>query len=236
MSQERANKVDDDMKYNYKEFDVLLKGYYGTDPCERLPFGFYEKFKMIFFVLSGIMLIKVILIIILMSVTVIIAYMIAGCKNSKKAVSFALKMSAIMVRSALFVCGFYYIPVKKSKKSNLNCPVIICNHVSMWDPFILYTVVAPKVVSQKKIENFPIFGKVLKILHTIWVERETREKRKASFEKIKNYIKNYDKNDINYRPMMIFPGSCSINQNTIPIFKAAAFSCGTNVCQLNYIG
>ena len=145
-----------------KHIQTQLDAYNGPNPfVQTLPFTNYEKFKIVFFSLTGILFVKIILVVLillwcfLMSLGVTLGNdEIMGAKRKpiparkglpccRKLFVYGIRFGARML---LFVFGFYWMPVSddnKLYKSNtiqnkIKARIITPNHCAVVDPFIIF--------------------------------------------------------------------------------------------------
>ena len=89
-------------------------------------------------------------------------------------------------------------------------PIVVCNHISELDPFILYLIfnnnnINYRFISDIRIKNIPIFGMISNSLHTIYINRTNSKK--ALYELNKNINPNdniciFPEGTLYYKPMI----------------------------------
>ena len=128
--------VENDVANEYGAVSAHLQAhlelYNGPNPfIPVLPFTFYEKFKIFLFIISGILLIKILLIALIAIWWYLMALGISVCNSDMNvALLQRRKLSCFRrpfrygiilgCRAVLFIAGFYWIPFTKHKTSNNN--------------------------------------------------------------------------------------------------------------------
>jgi len=231
-----VNETKEDAQLKSK-LETRLNVYNGPNPfIPVLPtYTKCEKIKIAFFVCSGILLIKFVLILIVLLLLWVFSLGITlgapDTRKERKPMSCWRKpfLWGIMglVRVLLFIGGFYWIGYNY-KNSNYckykYAKVLTPNHVALWDGFIVFWLTGCIGVAKKELYYTPIFGRVLDAVGTIWVDRKTKEGRKLALKQMNEQVSNP-----NNQPLLVFPqGTCS-NTMTITQFKAGAFISGKPV-------
>jgi lysophosphatidylcholine acyltransferase/lyso-PAF acetyltransferase len=137
---------------------------------------------------------------------------------------FLLEPLRYLTRLMLFVAGFVYISVKGTPSTKKECPIILGNHVSAWEPFYISCVHMSMAVVRGESQNDPIFGPVMKAASSIFVDRDDPDSRR----KVANEIVRRT-NDPDYPPLLIFPEGTCTNGEALITFKNGAFNPGLPV-------
>ncbi|GBG25939.1 Lysophospholipid acyltransferase LPEAT2 [Hondaea fermentalgiana] len=209
------------------------------------PFGYnapvtvYEFVKMVFFVCSGIAIVRALLVFLL----VLLAYLCArvatlGLDRDVGVYTapmprwrrLALKPVSGLSRAALFVFGFYHIEVigSPSPEACLFTP----NHVGLADLLLMYWLLLPSALSKAEAFKVPIVGTLFRGLQVIPVQRDSAEDKKRAVETIKRFADSRMHEtdpDKRFPPILVFPQGTTANQDVITMFQRGAFTPGCPV-------
>ncbi|ETO06618.1 hypothetical protein RFI_30774 [Reticulomyxa filosa] len=145
----------------------------------------WEDLKIIIFICSGILLLKIIIGIILILIMYLFACIGTCCRSIDKSYNvrpiscyrkFWSKCIQWSCRILLFfVFGIYYVPVKKILKQE-RPHILIVNHITMLDQLLLFAVCGAVLAVDINIyhEN-KFFGRILDACHCIWLKNDNKE-------------------------------------------------------------
>ncbi|KAL6063445.1 Lysophosphatidylcholine acyltransferase 2 [Balamuthia mandrillaris] len=132
-----------------------------------------------------------------------------------------------LARVILFVWGFYWIPVKGKRASFKQAPILVSNHISMFDGIFFFFYEMPRFISRKENLDIPIIGSILQAMQSISVDRQAANSKKQAVQNIIDHA-NHDPSE-GWPRLLIFPeGTCN-NQKGLISFKAGAFIPGKSV-------
>ena len=250
---ENEEKVSEDIKNDDDESDTMthnnhetLSGdkiqiripkYNGPNPFIQKPLSLYEKIKIYFFCMNGIVYIK-------MATTLLITSSMYLLSIPPKNI-ICTSIQRILLRLLLFNFGFYYIKGKFTNlyQSDKSHRVIVANHNTVFDGLVLLTMTYGCIAAKKELSKIPIAGRIMNNgLSMLWIDRTGAKGRGNAKQQILDYVNDYSK-----PPLIIFPqGTCS-NTQTMTCFKAGAFMAkkpvlpialnwnGNKYCDLSYV-
>jgi lysophosphatidylcholine acyltransferase/lyso-PAF acetyltransferase len=206
------------------------------------PIDTYEKIKIFWMCLLGIPLLRFILLVIIFFFILFFGRLgVFGWnpfnhtnptqkrQRLPKWRRFLLGPLPFLIRMALFVIGFYSIPVKfpKSKSDTLRkLPrIIISNHISFLDGFFFAFFCFPSIAMKKELQEIPLIGRIFLAFEAIFIDRSSAEGRKKAFQDIQDQL-----NDSFFPPLLIFPEGTTSNQKFLTQFKVGSFGSGFS-CQ-----
>ena len=207
------------------KLQTRLPQYTGINPFTIKQLPNYERFKIYFFCITGIALIRMILFFVcavglyLMSLPITICFSPNGFMHSQ-----LVRFIRYLIGCALFLFSFYYIDFsdqtglskdkKKSYNNNEPIRVIVANHNTIFDGLVIMWRTNGIVAAKKEISKAPIFGRILDALQTLWIDRSGSKGRNYAKQQIIDHV-----NDLKAPPLIIFPqGTCS-NVHTVTSFK-----------------
>lgn len=145
-----------------KHLETQLPLYNGPNPFVRRSHSKYETFKFVFFAITGLLFVKLILAFLIIIWCYLMAVGITVCNTElenysnnstkpniilerkgdsciRKPFTYGLRFGA---RMGLFLLGFYWIPVNNANKKNKNYNprIITPNHCALVDPFVMYAI------------------------------------------------------------------------------------------------
>jgi lysophosphatidylcholine acyltransferase/lyso-PAF acetyltransferase len=158
-------------------------------------------------------------------------------KNGILARQIIKKSAQIIGRLGLFCAGFLYInieqvnisdldpsyPYKNSHETDIKAPLIISNHITLWDGLIFMTrPECPGFLSKKELANYPLYGTLAKAMQCFFVERECRTGKDAVMGQLIERIKSFYTSQ-SCAPLLIFPEGTTTNGEYLISFKKGAF-------------
>ena len=91
----------------------------------------------------------------------------------------------LLVRIVLFILGFYWIPTQNKKKFEAsNARIIVANHHTAFDGFILWWLCKGTAASRVENRYIPFAGRIANAFQTIWIRRLSRNGRKEAIQQI----------------------------------------------------
>lgn len=131
-------------------------------------------------------------------------------------------MSArVFLRGVLLGCGYYYI--KFEGKIDKRARVLVSNHASNTDGFILSAIVGDIVPFGKiEIARMPVLGALIRLQQSILVDRTKADSRSQTLNEMIRRATSSDP----WAPLMLFPEGTRTNGTSLITFKRGAFSCG----------
>lgn len=204
----------------------------------------YNKVKILFFIFSGIAIIRFILFILIGCITsLLFNIFLIGYNPKDKYGNFVnisiirrtlLYIPQILIRIELFILGFYIFDenIDKIFKFNYlekeNTPkLIISNHVSFIDSFYFITrgIISP--VAVYNVINMPLVGSIFKKLAPILIPTDKDQKEKINFASPKAQISErltHPSIKTLNRPLIIFPEGSTKNSKYLLKFQEGAFN------------
>ncbi len=179
----------------------------------------YEKIKIFFFSISGIALLRLLLILVCWLLMALFATL--GNIFCRKLWTYPMRCVARLI---LFFAGFYWIAVDDRRRKPFSANIIVCNHVSIFDGLHIFYKTGCSVVGKKEVFDIPVFGQILKAMDGIPVVRETEEGRSKAKKDISDRAA-----DLSAAPLLIFAQGTTANQTTLTSFAQGAFLCGLPV-------
>lgn len=144
---------------------------------------------------------------------------------------FLFKYLRCLARIILFLAGFYSLPLinndnsglKYDRKNNMyymdsNCRIIVSNHTSIWDGFIIYYYTGCSIIVKKTLMDIPIINTLLGGMQCVGVERKTANGRKLAKQRINKHICNEL-----YPPLLVFPQGTTTLHSVMTLWKRGAF-------------
>lgn len=195
------------------------------------PMTLYERAKMAFMIVSGIALLRVILIIcfLLFGVFFLNVAVIGGRNRHKNKIWFGACESMVQLAGNLiFVSlGFYCIRVYGHPASVDEVKIVAGNHICAIETLILFFQAnMPSFISRVENLAIPGFKAVSQATRSILVNRDAATSRKQTMEAICERAKSKDPEA---NRIMLFPeGTCN-NQRALFTFKRGAFEPGEPV-------
>eukprot|EP01083_Nonionella_stella_P116359 345709_1 len=211
----------------HRKLQIHLDAYNGPNPWVHvLPFTWYEVFKMVFFTLTGIILAKILIFLIILLFCYIGCVVKNCCCMQRRSSFFNLYMRGLTRLILFFVFGIYWIPVTYTGGSKLRSwPAIITpNHVSLIEAFTLYYLTGAVFVAKGELCTIPVLGSILIAMGQVFVDRSSKKARKE----VINMIRDHAANPCS-PPLLIFPQGTVTNTLTITQFKCGAFIPGVTV-------
>lgn len=209
----------------------------------------FEIIKMVILCILLIPLIRLILLILMVVICTLWCIIVSYIAPKKGYLKDALLVPVkFMPRIALFILGFYYIPVIRLPGSSpshngiLNCcfccrgrlgsccssstnlqqkkraKVFVCNHTTLLDVFVLMYHDMPSFLAKASVLEIPLIGTIARTLNVIGVERESSAAREKSKTEMMNHV-----NDPDSSPLCVFPEGTTTRSDTIMRFKNGAF-------------
>lgn len=191
------------------------------------PLNTYERIKIGFFVVTGIVFVRFL---------TAIATIFLGLFSASVAgyydryahpwwFGFWSRMTKLLVIVALSVLGLHNIQFYGKFATRKECKFLICNHSCVTELILLYVMADfPSFVSRRENLDFAFMGNIVKFSESILVDRDAATSRAqtqaAIFERAK---------DLNAPQLMIFPEGTTCNQQTLFMFKKGVFAPGAPV-------
>eukprot|EP00053_Salpingoeca_punica_P009173 m.82197 g.82197 ORF g.82197 m.82197 type:complete len:530 (-) comp14902_c0_seq3:315-1904(-) len=131
----------------------------------------------------------------------------------------AVPVIAFLARALLFVFGFYYINVKGDMTSVEDAPLLVCNHISYFEP-LFFTTYGVSHVGKAEVAKTPFVGGLFKALQILLVDRMDKQSRsdvRAAIElRAKTQRGKWPK-------LCIYPEGTITNGKAVIQFKHGAF-------------
>ena len=105
---------------------------------------------------------------------------------------------------------------------------IVANHSSWVDICMMMTKYTPSFISKASVRKVPGIGFMAEINHTLFMDRASKDDRKAMFAKIDEHQKRAEAGEIN--PLVMHPEGGTTNGTALVNFKSGAFA-GLNSVQ-----
>jgi len=218
--------------------EARLPVYNGPNPwLPVLPFTWYEWCKIIFFTVTLILPLKLIVLLILLLIMYLTSLPLTigreYARPGKVTPPLACwrkpfaTLERFWMRCLLFVAGFYWIRITYAGKScggfrwyAKDLPrTLVPNHCSTFDGFVMYVVTGAVAVAKKEVRNLPVLGRIGGALGGVFLDRENANERQQVREQIKEYQRN-----TTLPPLVIFPQGTVSNSKTLTVFKTGAFT------------
>ena len=175
-------------EYNVRVHSRVPK-YHGPNPFKRRPMSFYESMKRI--IMFPIALLRVSYFVFIVCLGAIISIPASKFRFQRHATS---QLIRLFVRSILFVFGFYSIPIRNNNgwETDINkaARVIIANHHTIFDGFLLLYYTNGVVAATAELKNIPFFGNCLVALNTLFINRHGKDGRNRAKQQIIDHINN----------------------------------------------
>lgn len=127
------------------------------------------------------------------------------------------RLNKILITALRQILGIKVIIEGKENASGRNNFLIISNHLTYIDGIVMGSLFPVLFVSKKEVKSWPLFGVMVSLAATIFIDRERRDKTPVYVEKISNILKN----KIN---VMIFPEGTSTDGTRLLPFQTVFFS------------
>jgi len=189
----------------------------------------WGTFKLIFFTVTFIAPIRLLLCCVCLLFVVLISQIVAlGNTNSNEPLSCWQKgfkfVVFVIMRVIIFILGYYYIPI--NGKLDPAARIVVGNHVSAIDGAVVCWVAfwsgSLGMSALAKIEAFQgVQGRILKLIQCIGVDRSSKESRAEVLELITARVQNSE-----MPPLLIFPEGTTHAPRFLIGFKRGAFYTG----------
>jgi len=136
-----------------------------------------------------------------------------------------IRMSA---RLLLFCLGFYWIKTKGVPVRGQQAPIVVSNHVHLWEVLYLFSVYGPSAVSRKENAAIPGVGQLLRLTRGLLVDRQSPTSRADTLAAIQARGVLATKDD-RWPQILIFPEGTTTNGKVVCTFKVGAFAAGLPV-------
>jgi lysophosphatidylcholine acyltransferase/lyso-PAF acetyltransferase len=108
--------------------------------------------------------------------------------------------------------------------SGPNTPIIISNHVNWFDIYYYGGRMHPiSFVAKAEISKNFVLRNLAAKMQVILLDRVSESSRSSTIEKIEARINDYNRDNYNYNPIVIFPEGTTSNGKSILRFKIGAF-------------
>lgn len=131
-------------------------------------------------------------------------------------------------RLMLFCLGFYWIKTKGTPVRGQQAPIIVSNHVHLWEVLYLFSVYGPSAVSRKENASIPGVGQLLRLTRGLLVDRQSPTSRADTLAAIQARGGLVTKDD-RWPQILIFPEGTTTNGKVVCTFKVGAFTSGLPV-------
>ena len=133
------------------------------------------------------------------------------------------RMLYVLIRTGLFVIGFFYIPIKKEnglKKFDVNNipSIVIANHNTAFDGLLLPWLTRGTFAAKIELSKAPFIGRIAKSMQAMWIDRSAKDSRNSAIQAIIKHANNPD-----MPPLCIFPQGTTSRVGTLTTFKIGAF-------------
>ena len=164
------------------KIQVKIPKYNGPNPFILKPLSNYEKFKIYFFCMNGIVHIK------LTSMLLILSSMYILSIPPKNIICTSIQR--LLLRLALFNFGFYWIPGKFTNRTpGEPYRVIVANHNTIFDGLVLLTVSNGCIAAKKELSKIPIVGRIMNNgLSILWIDRNGPKGRENAKQQILDQV------------------------------------------------
>lgn len=212
---------------------IRMSRYEGVNPfCEQTNWQtWYEVTKLVFMTILFVPVIRFILVVLTLSIIYVMC-LIMTCflpKDSyNKPHSCMRKMWLYPIRFGcrviLFICGFYWISVKKDYDPKNLPRILVPNHTSMYDHFYIMYRTGASVAAKAELFDVPLIGTILRATQSIPVERHTAMGREQALRDIAERGRSYD-----LPPLLVFPQGTTTNLKVLTTYKRGSFASGLPV-------
>lgn len=142
------------------------------------------------------------------------------CVLSIQSILYALKLN-IGYKTPMFFhkiyCKILGLTLQIEGKKISNYPILfVSNHVSYLDISVLGSLLQSGFIAKKEIKNWPIFGLLTRIGHSVFIER----KREKAYVQKQEILACFKQN----RNLTLFPEGTSNDGNRVYPFKSSLFS------------
>lgn len=197
------------------------------------PVDTYEKFKIALLCLLGVPLLRVALLLVAVIISIVLCNVaLVGYKpvdsQTGRHISIPTWRRWIaaplpwLARSALFILGYYWIPVRYPTGSKkFTSRIIVSNHISFVDGIFLYYLFRPSIAMKAEVATIPLVGKIIQFTQPILIDRSTSQGRAHAKQEINDRIL-----DPSQPPLLIFPEGTTSNQDYLTKFKVGSFASG----------
>jgi lysophosphatidylcholine acyltransferase/lyso-PAF acetyltransferase len=126
------------------------------------------------------------------------------------------------------IAGFQ-VKIKGKRASPFEAPILVlAPHSSFYDALAYCSIGAPSIVGKKSLFDAPIVGKLLKVTFPVMVDRDRKDSRKETIEKIKERTRQLlaakDTPDaFAWSQIAIFAEGTTTNRTSLITFKPGAF-------------
>lgn len=128
----------------------------------------------------------------------------------------------------LFLLGFHWIKTKGTPAPGALAPIVVSNHVHLWEVLYLFSIYGPSAVSRKENASIPGFGQVLRLTRGLLVDRTLATSRTDTLNAVRNRATTIMK-DPRWPQILIFPEGTTTNGRAVCTFKVGAFAPGLPV-------
>lgn len=131
-------------------------------------------------------------------------------------------------RLMLFLLGFHWIKTKGTPARGAQAPIIVSNHIHLWEVLYLFSIYGPSAVSRKENAAIPGFGRLLRLTRGLLVDRASPTSRTDTLRAISDRGNTIMK-DSRWPQVLIFPEGTTTNGKAVCTFKVGAFAAGLPV-------
>lgn len=131
-------------------------------------------------------------------------------------------------RVMLFLLGFHWIKTKGTPVRGAQAPIVVSNHIHLWEVLYLFSVYGPSAVSRKENAAIPGFGRLLRLTRGLLVDRASPTSRTDTLRAISDRGHTIMKDD-RWPQVLIFPEGTTTNGKAVCTFKVGAFAAGLPV-------
>ncbi|CAM9550897.1 unnamed protein product, partial [Phaeothamnion confervicola] len=129
-----------------------------------------------------------------------------------------------LLRVILHCFGFFWIRVNGRPAGKQEAPIIVSNHVSIFEAFYLAMATLASPVQRAEDAWIPFLGPLFRAAQSVFVDRSDPASRRRTVEAIRRRAANPD-----FPQVLLFPeGTCS-NGSAVISFKNGAFNAGVPV-------
>ena len=113
----------EERKVEWLELEKVDNPFHSTTPQ-----GCVDTLKIIFFTVTGLALVRMLLLVLLLLFMWVFA-IFGRCCGCTRAMTYPIRA---LIRILLFVCGFYWISYTDRRQKPYKGNIIVCNHISIW--------------------------------------------------------------------------------------------------------